>query len=246
MRLANKTALITGGGTGIGFACAKLFVDHGANVIIFGRRQEKLVEAAEKISSNLVTVQGDIRKKKDIDRLMKKTLEINGRIDILVNNAGTFSMSPVHEMEEEAWDAVLDINLRGVFLLTRQVLGQMVKQQSGSIIHISSILGLVGTPGAAAYNTSKGALNQFSRSIAVEYGKDGIRSNAICPGMIETEMTATLRENKELMAEWIKDYPIGRFGVPEDVAQACLYLAGDESSFVTGTVIPVDGGYTAL
>ena len=121
----------------------------------------------------------------------------------------------------------------------------MMNKKSGSIIHISSILGLIAVPEVAAYNVSKGALNQFSRSIAVEYGSYGIRSNSICPGLIETDMTAELMKDAALMKEWSKEYPIGRFGKPEDVASACLFLASDESSFITGTVLPVDGGFTA-
>ena len=122
----------------------------------------------------------------------------------------------------------------------------MVEQKSGNIIHISSILGIIAAPQTAAYNTSKAAVIQFSRSIAVEYGTMGIRSNSVCPGLIATEMTADLLSDKELMKEWSKNYPIGRFGKPEDIAHACLYLASDFASFVTGAVLPVDGGYTAL
>ena len=139
----------------------------------------------------------------------------------------------------------MDINIRSVFQLTKRVLPTMMTKKNGSIIHISSILGLIAVPQVAAYNVSKGALNQFSRSIAVEYGSHGIRSNSICPGLIETDMTADLMEDKALMQEWSKEYPIGRFGKPNDIANACLYLASDESSFVTGALIPVDGGFTA-
>ena len=136
--------------------------------------------------------------------------------------------------------------MTAVFKLTREVLPHMIKQKSGSIVNISSILGLVAVPNTAAYNVSKGALNQFSRSLAVEYGPSGIRCNAICPGLIATEMTEELMNDKDFMQELRKNYPIGRFGQPEDIAQACLFLASDESSFITGAVLPVDGGYTAL
>ena len=140
---------------------------------------------------------------------------------------------------------MMNINMRAVFQLTRRVLPVMMEQKSGNIIHISSILGIIAVPQVAVYNISKGALNQFSRSIAVEYGSYGIRSNSICPGLIETDMTADLMKDEALMQEWSKGYPIGRFGKPEDVASACLFLASDESSFITGTVLPVDGGFTA-
>ncbi len=246
MRLDGKTAIITGGATGIGFACAQAFIKEGAQVFIFGRRQDRLDQAQLNLGPNIKIIQGDITQSSDTKSLVNQTLNQGGRIDILVNNAGTFSMASLHEMDDATWDNVININLRGVFQLTREVLSQMVYQKSGSIINISSILGLVGTPMASAYNTSKAALNQFSRSIAVEYGPLGIRSNSICPGMIETEMTEELRQNKELMDQWIKGYPLGRFGKPEEVANLCLFLASDESSFITGTVIPIDGGYTSL
>lgn len=246
MRLKNKIAIITGGGTGIGLSCSKLFCQEGAQAVIFGRRQDRLDQAVEEIGDQALAVSGDITCNEDIKRLVKTTVNTYGRVDILINNAGVFTGSPVHEMQDSDWDNLLNINLTGVFKLTREVLPHMMQQQSGSLIHISSILGLVATPNVAAYNTSKGALNQFSRSLAVEYGSSGIRSNAVCPGLIATEMTEELMNDKELMKEWSKNYPIGRFGQPDDIAQACLFLASDESSFVTGTLLPVDGGYTAL
>jgi len=246
MRLKNKIAIITGGGTGIGLSCAKLFCQEGARVVIFGRRKDRLQEAVAEIGDPALAVSGDITCDEDIKRLVEITVSTYGRVDILVNNAGIFTGSPVHEMQDSDWDAILNVNLTGVFKLTREVLPHMMRQKSGSLIHISSILGLVTTPNVAAYNTSKGAMNQFSRSLAVEYGSSGIRSNAVCPGLIATEMTKDLMNDKELMQEWSKNYPIGRFGQPEDIAWACLFLASDESSFVTGTLLPVDGGYTAL
>ncbi len=245
MRLENKTAIITGGGTGIGRACARLFCREGANVVIGGRRKDKLEETVNEAGGKAIPVPGDITREEDLERLVGSALDAFGKIDILINNAGIFGGSPLHEMEDEHWDNMLDVNLRSAFKLTRRVLGPMMKQKSGSIIHIASMLGMIAVPQVAAYNVSKGGLIQFSRSVAVEYGPHGIRSNAVCPGLIETEMTADLMKDKELMKEWGREYPIGRFGVPEDVAHACVYLAGDESSFVTGAVLPVDGGFTA-
>ena len=246
MRLENKTAIITGGGTGIGLSCARLFCQEGAKVVIFGRRKNRLEDAVREIGEQVLAVPGDITRGEDIHRLVETTINTYGKIDILVNNAGIFTGSPLHEMKDHEWDRALDINMTSVFKLTREVLPHMIRRKSGSIVNISSILGLVAAPGTSAYNVSKGALNQFSRSVAVEYGSLGIRSNAICPGLIATEMTEELMSDKELMREWSKSYPIGRFGQPEDIAQACLFLASDESSFVTGAILPVDGGYTAL
>ncbi len=251
MRLENKIALITGGGTGIGLSCARLFVREGAKVVIFGRRKNRLDDAVREIEENelgdsVLAVSGDVTRHEDIKRLVKTTLDAHGRVDILVNCAGVFTGAPLHEIKDDEWDAVLDLNMTSVFKLTREVLPHMIQRKSGNIVNISSILGLVAVPGTAAYNVSKGAVNQFTRSLAVEYGSSGIRSNAICPGLIATEMTEELMNNEDLMQEWSKNYPIGRFGQPEDVAQACLFLASDESSFVTGALLPVDGGFTAL
>jgi meso-butanediol dehydrogenase / (S,S)-butanediol dehydrogenase / diacetyl reductase len=245
MRLKDKTAIITGGGSGIGLATARAFCKEGAKVILFGRRKEKLISAADKLGDSVLIVQGDMTHNDDLDQLINKTLNNFKGIDILVNSAGLFNGAPLHEISDSQWDGMMDINIRSVFQLTRRVLPIMMTQKSGSIVHISSILGLIAVPQVAAYNVSKGALNQFSRSIAVEYGSYGIRSNSICPGLIETDMTADLMKDASLMQEWSKEYPIGRFGKSEDVASACLFLASDESSFITGTVLPVDGGFTA-
>ena len=245
MRLKGKSAIITGGGSGIGLACTRLFSKEGAKVAIMGRKQDRLEAAAKEVGGQVLAVVGDLTNNNDLDNVISKTLNAFGKIDIVVNNGGVFAGSPLHETKDEDWDTIMDTNIRSVFQLTKRVLPHMMKRKAGAFIHISSILGLVAAPGVAAYNVSKGALLQFNRSIAMEYGSMGIRSNAVCPGMVKTEMTEELMKDKELMQEWSKDYPIGRFGVPKDVANACLYLASDESSFVTGVAFPVDGGFTA-
>ena len=245
MRLKNKTAIITGGGSGIGLACARTFAREGANVAIFGRRQDRLDRAADAIGGQALAVPGDIAKEEDIDRLVEVTIDTFGQIDILVNNAGVFEFGFLHETDDAMWDKALNVNLRSVFRLTKRVLPKMLERKSGSIVNISSIAGLIGLPGTSAYSASKAALDQFSRVIAMEYAKEGIRSNSVCPGMIETEMTEELRNDKVLAAEILNSYPVGRFGSPQEVANACLFLASDEASFITGVVLPVDGGYTA-
>ena len=245
MRLEGKTVIITGGGSGIGLACTRLFCDEGAQVAIIGRRQDRLESAAKEVGGQVLAVTGDLTNNSDLDRLVTETLNAFGKIDIVVNNGGVFTGSPVHETKDEDWDSIMDVNMRSVFQLTKRVLPHMIERKSGNFIHISSILGLVAVPGVAAYNVSKGALLQFNRSLAVEYGPVGIRSNAVCPGLVKTEMTEGLMSDEELMKEWSRDYPIGRFGAPQDIANACLYLASDESSFVTGVALPVDGGFTA-
>ena len=244
MRLKNKTAIITGGGTGVGLSCARLFCREGAKVVIFGRRKAKLEDAIREIGENAHAVRGDLTNEKDLQTLVSTALDRLGRIDILVNNAGMFDTSPFEEMDDAHWDDMLDVNLRSVYKLTQKVIPHMLEHKSGSLIHISSILGLISAPGTTAYSVSKGALTHFSRTLAIEYGPRGIRSNTICPGMIETDMTADIRKDKTREKELLKSYPLRRFGTPEDVARACLFLASDESSFVTGTVLPVDGGKT--
>ena len=245
MRLEGKSAIITGGGSGIGLACAKLFSNEGAKVAIIGRRKNRLELAAKEVKGHILPVVGDLTNNNDLDNLISKTLHAFKKIDIVVNNGGIFSGSSVHETKDEDWNTIMNTNINSVFQLTKRVLPHMMKRKAGTFVHIASILGLVAAPGVAAYNVSKGALLQFNRSIAVEYGSLGIRSNAVCPGLVKTEMTEDLMKDEELMLEWSKDYPIGRFGVPEDIASACLYLASDESSFVTGVALPVDGGFTA-
>lgn len=245
MMLKNKTALITGGGSGIGMECAKLFHKNGAKVIIFGRRKTRLERALPEIGKNTLAIAGDITQKEDITNLINSSLNHFGEIDILVNNAGTSSSAPLHKMEDHHWDSIWKTNINGAFLLTKQLLPHMLKQGTGNIINISSAYGMVGYSGYSSYGVSKGALIQFSRSIAVEYGPFGIRSNAICPGIVETNMTAALRRDQNTTESLLKDYPLGRFGLPIDVANACLFLASDESAFITGIALPVDGGYTA-
>ena len=245
MRLANKTAIITGGGSGIGKASAKFFHREGANVVLFGRRKHKLEETVQELGARALAIEGDMCQSTDLDRLVQETQSTFKRIDILVNNAGIFKGAPLHEISDDQYDEIMNVNMTAAFQLTRKVLPVMMEQKGGSIIHISSILGIIAVPQVAVYNISKGAMNQLNRSIAVEYGNYGIRSNSICPGLIKTDMTADLMNDETLMQEWSKEYPIGRFGKPEDVANACLFLASDESSFITGTILPVDGGFTA-
>lgn len=245
MRLANKIAVITGGGTGIGAATARAFAAEGAQVILFGRRAAPLEKTASEIGERALAITGDITREDEVNRLIEKTLKTHGQIDIVVHNAGVFRPAPLHETKNPLWDDTMDINLRGPFLLTREALKVMVPRGSGNLIFVNSILGTVGVPDAAAYAASKGGLLQLARSVAVEYGSRGIRANSVCPGMIDTNMTAELRADKAWAEALKKEYPLGRFGTVDDVARACLYLAGDESAFVTGAVLPVDGGYTA-
>lgn len=214
-------------------------------MVLFGRRQERLDSAKAALGHAASTVQGDICNTDDIERLVTHAQELGGMIDILVNNAGLFEGAPFEDLSEADWDRTMNVNLRGVFLLTQKVVRTMIKQDSGSLIHISSVLGTKAFGGTLAYSVSKAALNHFSACLAVEYGGRGIRSNVISPGLIETEMTEELRSNQEFVDNLLQCYPLGRIGVPEDVAKVCLFLASDQSAYLTGANLPVDGGYLA-
>jgi cyclopentanol dehydrogenase len=257
MRLKNKTAIITGSGTGIGRASAILFAKEGASVVICGRRKQKLKEVESAIIKDLklkakdpkrvLSVSCDISKQDDVSKLINKTIKQFNKIDILVNNAGVFGgPSVVHKHTLANWEKVININLKGMFILAKKVIPKMISNGGGSIINIASILGMVAIPEAPAYNASKGGVIMLTKSIAVEYGRHNIRANSICPGVVRTPMTQGLLADKKTSSALLNLYPMGKFGKPEDIAYGCLYLASDESSWVTGTTLTIDGGYTAM
>lgn len=252
-RLEGKTALITGGGTGIGKATARLFAEEGANVVITGRTEETLDETAGELRSAGseasyevcdVSVESDCIK--TIDNLVAKY----GRIDILFNNAGVCYLANTHETSTDMWDETFDINVKGVYLMSKHTLPHMIRMGEGSIVNNSSILGLKASPaGFAAYSASKGAVNQLTKSMALEYADKGIRINAICPGTIYTPMMDKLFEEWGDWDSGVKRYvsvhPIGRLAQPEEIAHAVLYLCDDRVRFITGTMLSVDGGMSA-
>jgi len=257
MRLKNKTAIITGGGTGIGRASALLFAKEGANVVICGRRKQKLKETENAIIKALklkakdpkrvLTVTCDVSKQDDVSKLINKTIREFNKIDILVNNVGVFGeQSVVHKHTLANWEKIMGTNLKGMFILAKKVIPKMISNGSGSIVNIASILGNVAIPEASAYNSSKGGVIMLTKSIAVEYGGHNIRANSICPGVVRTPMTQGLLADKKTSSALLNLYPMGKFGKPEDIAYGCLYLASDESSWVTGTTLTIDGGYTAM
>jgi len=256
MRLKDKTAIITGSGTGIGKASAILFAKEGANIVICGRREEKLKEVEREIvkelglkaedSKKVLAISCDVTNQDEVKKLLDKSIKQFNKIDILLNNAGVFRGSLIHEHTLSDWEETININLKGMFLLTKKVIPNMISNGGGSIINIASILGMVAIPEASAYNASKGGVIMFTKSIAVEYGRHNIRANCICPGLVETPMTQGLIADKKVATKILEAYPMGRFGKPEDIAYGCLYLASDESSWVTGTALTIDGGYTAM
>lgn len=243
MRLKDKVAIITGGSRGIGLETAKLFSREGAKVVITSKDPNRLQKASEMI--NGVTIfPADVRKEKQVKNVVSKTMKKFGKIDVLVNNAGIFpKIKLLHEIKESEWNEVIDVNLGGPFRFTKEVLPFM-KKHGGSIINISSDAGLKAFEGfhADAYSASKAALNLLTKTWSLEYAKDKIRVNCICPGVVDTDMTKPfLRTNKD--REFMnKEHPIGRIGMPQDVAQAVLFFASDDSSWTTGAILPVDGG----
>ena len=247
-RLCGKVAVITGGNAGIGEAVAKAFAREGASVVITGRRQEELgrvVSDIVKAQGKAFAVAGSVTDESHVQEVVRRTVQQFGQLDILINNAGVGDFGKrLHEIDDATWAHVLDVNLSGVFRMTRAVLPQMLKQEQGVIINISSIASLVGLPTLPVYAASKGALDAMTRALAVDYAKEGIRCNVVNPGLIDTPMAAPLMSNAELLDPILLHYPLRRAGKPEEVANMVLYLASDEAAWVTGGTFPIDGGMT--
>jgi NAD(P)-dependent dehydrogenase (short-subunit alcohol dehydrogenase family) len=251
-RLAGKVALITGGAAGIGEATAKVFAREGAKVVVGDVVEAGGAETAAAIrraGGDAQFVKTNVAREEEVARMVSFTVQKYGRLDILFNNAGVEEMKPEVDTSVEEWDRVMSINVTGVFLCTKHAIPEMKKGGGGSIINVSSIFGLVGSPGWAAYHASKGAVRLFTKSTALAHGVDNIRANSIHPGPIETRMLAvTLEAEADPAAartQWLGTLAIGRLGRPEDIAFGALFLASDESSFVTGSELVIDGGYTA-
>lgn len=243
--LEGKTALVTGAARGIGKSIAAALLDEGASVVICDLDGEALENTREELSASGATVTAvvaDVSDSETVTGLSKKVIGDLGRLDILVNNAGITRDTLLMRMKDEDWDRVLTVNLKSVFLMTRAFARQMMKQRAGSIINISSVIGLRGNAGQSNYAASKAGIIGFSKSAAREFAPRGIRVNAIAPGFIGTDMTDGLSD--DIKQTIMKDTPLGRIGTPEEVAGAVLFLASDLSSFVTGHVLAVDGGMT--
>lgn len=241
--LEGKTAVITGGARGIGYAIALRFAAEGANIAITNINEDGFGSAIRELEGLGVKARGyvsDASLFDDSERVINEIEKEFGTIDILVNNAGITRDTLLMRMTEEQWDQVLTVNLKSVFNLTKAVIRPMMKQRSGSIINMSSVVGVNGNAGQANYSASKAGIIGFTKSTAKELGSRGIRCNAIAPGFIMTDMTGRLPE--DVKAEWISKIPLRRGGVPEDVANVALFLAGDLASYVTGQTIHVCGG----
>lgn len=251
MKLKGKVALITGGTEGMGFVTAKLFLREGAKVVITGRSKEKggkALRALRKLGE-AEFVQGDVSKSTDAKRMVETTVKGFGRIDILFNNAGVYLEKLAEDMTEDEWDRIIDINLKGTFLVSKYAVPYMKKQKGGVIINNSSDAGLVGNPSCPAYCASKGGITIMTKAMALDYAKYNIRVNSVNPGCVDTPMLAYAAiasgDAKAYLKRMDESHPIGRVGRPEEVAHAVLFLASDEASFVTGAALSVDGGLTA-
>jgi len=249
-RLQGKTAIVTGAGTGIGRACALALAREGAQVVLVGRRENLLDDLAREIGNSAFVVAADVTAKDGIARVIEQTVAHFGGINILLNNAGVLHIGTVEQITEEQWDETFNVNVRGLWLLSRAVLPHMRKAGGGSIINMASVLGINGARNRASYAPSKGAVLLLTKSMALDHGPENIRVNAICPSFIETDLTASVISKapnpQTVRQERIAVHPLGRLGQPEDIAGLAVYLASDESSWVTGTAFPVDGGYLAV
>ena len=249
-RLKNKIAVITGAGTGIGRAIALSFTREGAKVALVGRRKDLLKAVAEEAGGSTLVLAGDVSQRRDIDRILAETAAHFGGVNVLVNNAGILHIGTAEEITEEQWDETFNINVRGLWLLSRSVLPHMRKAGGGSIINVASVLGINGARKRAAYAPSKGAVVLLTKCMAVDYGHENIRVNALCPSFVETDLTAEVirkaPDPKAVRAERISVHPLGRLGQPGDMAGLAVFLASDESSWMTGATLPVDGGYLAV
>jgi NAD(P)-dependent dehydrogenase (short-subunit alcohol dehydrogenase family) len=251
-RLSGKVALITGGGTGIGRAIALAFAREGASVAVAGRRLEKLREVISEIQKQGgagLAMECDVTRARDVERAVKGTVERFGRLNVLVNNAGTLHVSTVEGIREEEWDRVMTVNVKGPFLMSRAVLPEFRKCSGGVIVNIGSVLGLVAMQDRAAYCASKGGVTMLTKAMAIDHGHENIRVNCICPSIVETELVKGLFDASEQGEARRKGrlalIPLGRFGQPADVAEMAVFLASEESSWLTGAAIPLDGGLTA-
>jgi len=257
MRLKNKVAIITGAGNGMGKAAAKMFCKEGAKVIIadyqgvynraVGKETEKeLLDAGYEA----LYIETDVSDEEAVKAMVEKTVQTYGRIDILYNNAShgyssPFQMADVVQTSLESWNKVVAVNMNGVYLCCKYVLPHMIKQKEGSIVNCSSINGLVAMPGADAYTAAKGGVIALTRILAMDHATSQIRVNCICPGGTLTPMIEKALQDPDILAGASAQVPLGRLGKPEEIAAAALFLASDEASYITGVILPVDGGWTA-
>jgi NAD(P)-dependent dehydrogenase (short-subunit alcohol dehydrogenase family) len=252
MKLEGKTALVTGGGKGLGAVIAERFVKEGAKVCISGRQKEALDETASALTSGMVvTCPGDVSNLSDVQRMVDTTVEFGGGIDILVNNAGIDPAGSVVDLDPELWQQVMNTNLTGPFLTMKTAIPHMIKAGGGSIINISSLGGVRCLPAMPAYASSKGGLIMLTKQAALDYGRQKVRCNVICPGAMRTKMLENSlsplcdvmkKDLDGVFAHITSTIPLRRVGIPEEITGICTYLASDDSTFMTGSVLLIDGG----
>jgi NAD(P)-dependent dehydrogenase (short-subunit alcohol dehydrogenase family) len=250
MRFDKRVALVTGGTSGIGEAAAVLFAEEGAQVAIIGRNEERGNAVVQRIGRNAIFIPADVCSADDCRRSIERTVDAFGRIDVLFNNAGVYFANDAVDCSEDEWDAQIDTSLKGAFLMSKFALPHMIAQGSGSIVHCSSGWGLVGGAKAVAYCAAKGGMVLMTKAMAIDHGPQGIRVNAVCPGDTETPMEHEDAESQGLswddfVHQAVAGRAIERMATPEEIARAVLFLASDESAFITGVALPVDGGGVA-
>jgi NAD(P)-dependent dehydrogenase (short-subunit alcohol dehydrogenase family) len=244
MRLSGKVAIVTGAASGIGLGIAQLFIKEGAKVV-FSDINESGKASADTAGASALFIHCDVSNTESVKNLVAKTLDAFGTINILVNNAGIFRQNPISETSDEEWNAVINTNLKGPFLLTREVLPTFEKNGRGKIVNIASIVGItIGFENSSPYCSSKGGIIAMTRALALDFAPKRINVNCICPGATKTDMTKFIEENETLLGQVLMGIPAARMGNPIDIANAALYLASDESDYVTGTSIIVDGGWS--
>ena len=248
MRLIDRTAIVTGGGSGIGRAIGELFAREGARVVVADRISARANDAADQIKSaggRAVAVEADVTQAIDVAHMVAAALATFGRLDILVNNAGRSEGDDILSIDEATWDFNLQVDLKCVFLCCKEVLPHLLAQKSGAIVNISSVNGLMGI-GEEAYSAAKAGVINLTQNMAVKYGPQSVRVNCICPGTIRTPIwQPRLEKDPQVFERLSKWYPLGRVGEPEDVANAALFLASEEAAWITGATLLVDGGLTA-
>ena len=242
MLLQDKVIFLTGGSTGIGLDCAKAYAAEGAKVVLVARNGELSAQAAADLGADHIGFACDVSSDSDVKKAIERTLSHFGKIDAIHNNAGIATPSkPLHETTDDEWDALFNINLKSVLHTTRHGIAAL-RESKGCILNTSSLVGVIGQEIHAAYTATKGGMNTLTKSMALDYAKEGIRVNAVAPAVVRTRFAVPLYEGKE--ASVSGRYPLGRIGDPEDVAEAVVYLTSDEASWITGQTLVLDGGLT--
>lgn len=244
-RFTQKVVVVTGAGSGIGEASAKRFAEEGASVVLVGRTAQKLEETlADMTPGDHLVAACDVSEAAQVKQLSETVLKKYGRVDVLVNNAGVIVQGRIHEVDLDAWKTLMKTDLDGVFYGVHYFMPALLKSK-GNVVNISSVSGLGGDWGMSIYNAAKGAITNFTRALAMDYGADGVRVNAICPGFTFTDLTEDAKQDQALLERFYDRIPLRRAGEADDIARAILFIASDEASYITGVNLPVDGGITA-